>query len=216
MPKPALRTIKKRREDRLVLVGMVVDLVNKTALTLAILVGGGWAYYKYVLTESPSAQLALAEIKRICSERGSLDIKIEASSRNRILSGKIFVKNIGTRTVELDMRNVASPLTVAKIDLTSDNALKISKSASVKMPFSVEKEEAQSVTIFSVLPGRTLELPFVTRTAEPGSYLISFIGGPRDTVPTDEVCRTVTQNEVGADWAASAIHEVRDDTNLLE
>jgi hypothetical protein len=155
----------------------------------------------------------LAEIKRICSERGSLDIKIESTSRDGNLLGKVVVKNIGTRAVELNMAGVESPLTIAKLELPTRGAPKISRATNVKFLFTVEKNDVQPLIVFSVLPGRTLELPFAARISGLGPHLISFIGGQRATIPTDDVCSSVVANEIGAVWAAAAIYDVQEDTN---
>jgi hypothetical protein len=52
-----------------------VDIINKSVVALAIICARIWALFKYVIQESPTAQLAYDHLKRVCAERGSLDIK---------------------------------------------------------------------------------------------------------------------------------------------
>ncbi len=49
------------------------------------------ALYKSVIMESPSGQVALAELKQICSERGSLDIKVEATSKDGSSAMRVLI-----------------------------------------------------------------------------------------------------------------------------
>jgi hypothetical protein len=212
MPKQTRRIRGDRKQKRLERLGQVIEVLNKVIVSLAILVGGGWALYKYVIMESPTAQVAVAELKRICSERGSLDIKMETNTKRKMIVGRVVVKNIGTREVDLDMQNVPSPLTVAKLDSSDIGKLTSSRSLTLTVPFTVGQNGVEKLDIFYILPGRTLELPFITPALDTGAYLISFVGGPRETIPDDEVCKNLPTptREKPAYWAAAAIHWVED------
>lgn len=196
--------------NRLETAGQVFEILNKVIVSCAVLVGGGWAFYKYVIFESPTAQVAVAELKRYCSERGSLDIKIEADTKNSTLIGKVIVKNIGTRLVDLHTSDpsIDSPLTMAKIEASENGELKYSKITRITIPFTIYDNSVQPLTDFSVLPGRTLELYFIAPVPEPGAYLISFLGGRRNTIPDDDVCKSIPMHEEDAIWAAATIHWV--------
>lgn len=194
---------------RLETASTIADITSKTIVTLGLIAGGGWALYKYVIQESPSAQLAIEQIKRICSERGSLDIKIEVASGNKTLLGTVLLKNIGTRSVDLSIPSDVKPISVAELDFSAQNELRVSKLVQVEFPF-IFGGELGSWSGISVLPGRTTDLHFVAPVDRPGTYLISFLGGPRSTIPEDDVC---SAKEESADWAAHTIYEIKAQSN---
>jgi hypothetical protein len=193
--------------DSLALTGKIADIANKIIVSLAIVVGGGWALYKFEISESPTAQLDLDRIKRICAERGSLDIRIDATHKGKILFGKVVVKNIGTREVSLDMRQEA-PIYVAELNFTSDGDTKASNIIKAGFPYVFEGHPDHRLTFFSILPGRTTELHFATSLAHSGTYLISFNGGPRHVSPDAAVCGTTLDNNEYV-WGASAIQQIQ-------
>jgi len=135
-----------------------------------------------------------------------LDIKIEVESYEKWISGNVIIKNIGTRGVELDMQG-SSPISIAKLELESKAPVDIRDVVQVEIPFVIDGKFVPT-RLYSVLPGRTLVLPFASTVGDGGYYLISFIGGPRKTIPDDEVCKNETDGEVEASWAAAAIHRV--------
>lgn len=191
-------------------ISTIVDIVNKAVVAFAIAVAGIWALYKYIIQESPSAQLTLDQIKRICSERGSLDIKIDARSTNRLLLGTVSLKNIGTRAVDLQIPSGMEPISVAELEFASGDKPRASRLIAVDFPIVLETHLIQWNAI-SVLPGRTIDLHFVAQVGHPGVYLISFRGGPRNVLPDETVCASATTKDEPASWAAVAIHQVKDD-----
>ena len=188
-------------------VGNIVDMANKTIFALAILVGGGWTFWKYVVAESPTAQLEFDRVKRICAERGSLDIQINPTSVGQLIIGKVIVKNIGTREVILDMQK-EPPIRVGELVLSANGDFRTSNVIKTGFPYITDADPNFSLTVFSILPGRTLELPFSVSVPRQGTYAISFAGGPRSVLPDEKVCGNDQKQELSYGWAAAAIQQV--------
>jgi hypothetical protein len=184
------------------------EIANKTAITLAVLVGGAWTFYKFVIQDSPTAQLAAAQVARICSERGSLDLKIDLDQRADVLLGRVEAKNIGTRQVKLDIEH--PPIRVEHFMVDSDGTLKTlgKLNAEITILFPEREIDAkdQSLRIASILPGRTFEMPFVLPIKPAGLYLVRFEGGPRSIEPDDRLCAYIPNEPQHFHWAASKIH----------
>ena len=203
-PKPKPET----EATRLETIGAIADIANKVIVSLAVCVGAAWAFYKFELSESPSAQLELDRVKRICSERGSLDIKIEARSEGKTLLGKVVVKNIGTRAVVLDMTDGLPPIEIAELTFGPHSEAKASNIVEAGFPFIYSStKELTTITYFSSLPGRTVELHFGAAIPHSGIYLISFNGGRRQVEPDDKVCKADTPQE-NMIWAATDIQRI--------
>jgi hypothetical protein len=193
----------------------VADLVNKLAVTAALLVGGGWAIYKFALTESPSAQLELAQLKRLCAERGSLDIKLEASSARNVLHGTVIIKNIGTRGVELHFEPSVRPISVARIEFSPDAEPTPAEFITSDFPYVLDDNKLGTWSDISILPGRTNDLHFVVPISRPGYYLISFRGGKRLTAPDVSGCGEAATREESAVWGAATIYFVSDPASVV-
>lgn len=191
-------------------VKIVCETIQSLAVSVAVLVGGSWALYKYVILESPTGQVALDELKRICASRGSLDIKIEATDETLQLFGKVLIKNIGTRVVALDMRE-DSPITVSQLAFPEPGKIEAATTFLVKFPYQFGQAPIAGLDFFSILPGRTVELHFATAVKNPGAYLISFMGGRRNVDPDEEICRKSSSGAEHQDlvWAATSIHYIK-------
>lgn len=193
---------------RLETIGAIADIANKVIVSLAVCVAGVWAFIRFELSESPSAQLELDRIKRICSERGSLDIKIEATSQGKTLLGKVIIKNIGTRAVVLDMKDGPSPIEIAELAFGPRGETKTTNVIEAGFPFVYSStRETANIAYFSSLPGRTIELHFGAALSHSGIYLISFNGGRRQVEPDDKVCKSDTPHE-DLIWAATDIERI--------
>lgn len=183
------------------------DIINKGVVALAVVCAGIWALFKYVIQENPAAQLAHDQLRRFCAERGSLDIKIDAKNTGSTIIGNVSLKNIGTRRVNLELYHYA-PIAITEITFTPDGKPRSSRSIEVSFPI-FHREELVDWDRPSVLPGRTMEMHFAASVGQPGIYLISFRGGPRDILPDDGACRTVEKPpETSWFWAATAIQQV--------
>ena len=186
----------------------LADITNKIVVALAVLCAGIWALFKFVVQDSPTAQLAHDRIKRACSERGSLDVKLESKSTDKMILGTVSLKNIGTREVVLEFDD---PISVAELTFPSDGRPRASRFIAVGFPFAAENKLIPWHNP-SILPGRTMELNFAASVGQPGTYLISFNGGRRQILPDDSACPNVPAQAAPPAkdwfWAATAIQQV--------
>ena len=187
----------------------LADIINKGAVSLAVVCAGSFALYKYVIQESPAAQLANDQLKRACAERGSLDIKLGTKHAGDMILGTVSLRNIGTSKVDLDL-DQHPPITITELTFASDGKPRASRSIEVSFPY-VRGGDLIEWNKPSLLPGRTMELNFAAAVGHPGTYLLSFRGGGRHIFPDNDACSISIQEKLAAApwfWAATAIQQV--------
>ena len=195
------------------------DLAKSLLTSLAILIGGGWALYTFVLTERPQALVDIEILKEHCLERGSLDIKIIDNKKSYPqLKGAIFgaveIKNVGTRPVLLDISQ-RPPIRISTVEFDEG----VIKQKTILKAFDLEFFRApseisvaagqmsglQPIDKISILPGRTVSESFVAKVTSSGWYMIDFWGGPRDIGADDETCRKYRESGKNFVWEATSI-----------
>jgi hypothetical protein len=187
-------------------VKLIFETITTFLTSLAILLGGGWAFYRYVVLESPESQLALEELKKLCDARGALDIRIKPSNLDNraagVLSGIVEMKSVGTRPVEIDFTKEA-PLIFSEVVFidTGGYQLKFVRKAFFQ---DAGHESPPGITKYLILPGRTFEAPYIERFQAGQFYMVTFRGGEMkivaDSSERKEECKTFEPDPKENQW----------------
>ncbi|HEY3949612.1 hypothetical protein [Phenylobacterium sp.] len=182
-----------------------LQILREVLLIAAVLAGGAWAYFKYFSAESPQAQLENSERQKRCLARGSLDIGLSAHDTADAIIGSVTAKNVGDREVLLKMGQ--KPVLLSKY-LPSPGGFTFDQSRSVGFPRPEGAGRLEYIDTFSILPGRTVALNFVSPNLGRGVYVITFEGGSRATATVEPDCPAHGDAKDQMGWFASTIIEV--------
>jgi hypothetical protein len=159
-------------DDFAVLTGAIQSLV----LSIAVVIGGGWALYQFISLNSIAKSKAdLESIRRSLSKRSIIQLNIEHEifphptiDAGKCLLCTVHLKNIGSHGELIDGSKtslVATPISVGMDDCITE--LPDSKLVAF---FYFDQE----YPLVSIDPGESLDLQFVTLLPKAGMYILSF------------------------------------------
>jgi hypothetical protein len=149
-----------------------LKVVKEALLILALVVGGIWAIYRFVVLESASAKL---EYEKALSTSKAFGIQVQLETTSFVagsckLFGNIKLQNVGTMLVVVQI-DKAPPIAVAAVKMASDGHFVDLASQKTFWIDDTDRHPAKNV---SVVPGRTVTLPFAAEVDEPGLYMLRF------------------------------------------
>ena len=150
----------------------IAKLIKEIMLIVALVIGGIWAYYRFVVLESASAKIAY-EKALANSKAFGMQVAIEASSfaeHGCKVFGTVSLQNLGSEQVEIDLAT-SPPVSVSPIAI--DRAGHFTKKKSTRH-YWIDDTDAQPRPKAVVVPGRTVTLPFAFDAEKPGLYLMRF------------------------------------------
>ena len=149
-----------------------LKVVKEGLLIVALVVGGAWAVYRFVVLESASARLNY-EKQLSASKAFGIQVDIDASSftdGSCNVFGNIKLQNVGSllTVVELNRR---PPIAVSRVRVSEDGH---SVDTASQRLFWIDDTDQRPAGNASVVPGRTVSLPFAASVDEPGLYMLRF------------------------------------------
>jgi hypothetical protein len=187
----------------------LVEVVKNILEALAILAAGVWALFHFFILESPSAQIELEDFKRICADKGALDIEIlqQASADKGVLRGVIKLKNVGKREVPLDLTKY-KPIQFSPVRFNDDGRYSLTSGPDANFTLAIPGFPPDILTEFFILPGRTLRLPFIEKLPSDTWYMVSFNGGMRNIQTDNPKCVEFEPKGGPTIWHAESIVKV--------
>lgn len=162
------------------------EAIRNYVTAFAVIVGGGWAVFEFAALERVErAQLEreIAEGERARQRREdlraamkepTLAIEFDANvviqeSDKHIVMGKILLTNISD--LRVDIPNSAGLLTIQIVRLLpGPNGTPLTSDRQAWVP----RDHTGPIAGFTVLPGRTIAIPYVFWVEAPGIYLLSY------------------------------------------
>lgn len=171
--------------------------VQAIALTLGLVIGGGWTIYLYDALHESERALADLSHQRMVQERevaelqrafGHIELSAtplaRASPSDCYLQVIATVANAGTREIRIAMGD-SSPMRAAAVSEAADGSLAFHPAATaVAKTFTKSGRSVRTLPGSRLLPGERAEYPFLFRLAGDALYLLQF------SVPVDTVSRT--------------------------
>lgn len=182
-----------------------LQVSREVLLVVAILIGGGWTYFKYFSSESPEAQLRRSEQLKRCLAQGLLDFSITAHASPDAIIGSVVAKNGGDRAETLRMGE--KPVRLTRY-LPVAGGFAFASELLVDFPRPAGAGRKVPITVFRVLPGRSAALNFISPNLGPGVYVITFEGGSSDTAVADPDCPVHDKITEPMGWFAATTLEV--------
>jgi hypothetical protein len=172
-------------------------LLKEALLIVAILVGGGWALFRYEYLESSAAkvrhELDLAKARERIQLATRIEQTIAREGEQFIIFGDVTIKNEGSKTVLFTTNSKESPpVTLYKFDLVKATPIKENVITAY-----VYDEGGDVLEEISLDPGRSVSLPFVILAPGPGLYTLNI------AFPVDQELLSPAEARYGSDWAWS-------------
>lgn len=175
----------------------IVSVVKDTILTLAVIIAGGWALYRYELTESISAkvryELELARAKQQIQLSTSLQESVKKIGDKYMIYGKINLKNIGSKDIVGDIEKSA-PVSLFKIDI---NKNPVDTDDEAKIVGYIFDEDGKYQDAISIDVGSELSLPFAIIADQKGMYLLNI------AIPVPQGALSGEERLKGQNWTWS-------------
>ncbi len=179
--------------------------IQAFTLALAVIVGGGWALFRFLsLNSIAKARAELEAARRALRERGTLDIRIEhqptAPSKGKKiwLLCNVFIENSGNGTEAIDWassRFIAIPIALKtnQAEVLFANAIAGSSCRSSKSKSTI------------VLPGDKFQEPYLICLPGHGLYKLSFEAQISSTAQEDMEKSISSANITYPCWVAEKI-----------
>ena len=152
-------------------------IVQSLAIAVAVLVGGGWALFRYFSLRSiqhaqaalEKTQVEIERTRRTLEERGLIQIKLEAEqiflSNDYLIVACATLRNIGNGVEIIDWSQ--SLMRVEKVIIKSDGSIGFSGKY-------ILGERPKLVTNSTIHPGAEDKGAFIIRVPDSGIYYIRF------------------------------------------
>ncbi|WP_156679596.1 hypothetical protein [Sphingomonas profundi] len=169
-------------------------LLRELLLAAALLIGGGWAVYRYVVLESNTARQRYEEALAAAKANGfQIDITgaSETLGERHYLSGVVTIRNLGVQTTDLYLGD--APIRLARLNYSSDRLAGVARPVGQ----AIVTLEGVPRPAIRIVPGRSVALPFVFPVRLTGFYAVNFEAFARNprTPPT----------QPGDRWSSRAI-----------
>jgi hypothetical protein len=154
----------------------IFSALEKMLVVIGVPIAAYWTYYTFISNDSQQARLNYeTELARARSFGVQIDIDAETlrKARQRYVSGKVVVKNIGAQFIAID-RFAPDLVTVGRVSEGSRGSSRTNPVVFAALP-----ENRNARRFVAISPQRSITLPFVARVPGPGWYLVQFTGSAR-------------------------------------
>jgi hypothetical protein len=160
-----------------------IDPISKVVVTLAVVIGGGWAVYTFngeLKRENASAQLTKINHEVAATKQIAYEIELTASAmpsfgNERLIQVEVSIRNKGLRDFTIPLK--AKSLRLSPITTPDYPAQPELETRSMITPVPVATDESGrpvTITSMKIATGTEAKLLYLAQIDAPGRYLIEF------------------------------------------
>lgn len=191
--------------------GDLASAIQSLIITAAVLVGGGWALFRFFSLRSiDQARTELEAARRTLRERGVVEVTLDAnqitSDFGHLIAVVVTLKNVGSGTEVIDWSS--TELDATKVTAIAGTTLKFSE-------VSIQGQRETQFTSSTIVPGETLRESFLLPVLESGIYYLLF---SVDCSPKESTIARQESEMAGIDmgeditWSTDLFFHVREPT----
>ena len=194
----------------------LASIIQSLALAVAVLVGGGWALYRYfslrsiqrARAELEKTRVEIERARRSLQERGVIEIDIVAEQMfldgNYLISVCGNIKNTGNSTELIDYPSIS--MEARKVICSSDGSVDFSAESFIG-------KQPRKIIDFSLAPGEVVGHSFIIRVPDCGVYHIRYEATcslQATNIALAERGQAVTEDSGPMVWGGSIFFQVKD------
>ena len=160
----------------------VAALIQKSLISVAVLIGGGWTVFTFrALNLRQKAKAELADLQRKINLKPLINISVTSEHHllhegSFLITAVVRVENVGTRDTTLFFPSDRKPFSAMQINFSEDGDLTLGIRRSVGVPHGGMSESFSRGAV--VRAGVKVELPFAIVVPSEGIYMLSFATHP--------------------------------------